>query len=57
LKPAVVSSQWKAGTLMEPLWERPAAQALEGALAGISARYGSRTRRMVAMQLEYPQSR
>jgi putative intracellular protease/amidase len=40
---------------LPPLWQRPAASALDGALAAIAERYGKRTRQMVAEQLEYPE--
>ena len=53
--PDRVSAKWDPNTQLEPLWERPAAQALDGALVAIAARYGGRTRNMVAMQLEYAQ--
>lgn len=55
LVPDVVRDKWGDDTALPPLWERPAASALDGALAAIAQRYGSRTRRMVAMQLEYPE--
>jgi putative intracellular protease/amidase len=39
------------------LADRPPAQALDHVLEEISARYGTRTAEMVAMQLEYPRAR
>jgi putative intracellular protease/amidase len=51
--PDEIRASWDADTLLEPLWERPAARALDGALAAIATRYGASTRNLVAMQLEY----
>lgn len=50
--PDRVSTNWP-GTQLDPYWEQPAAVALDGALTGIGARYGTSTRRLVEMQLEY----
>lgn len=40
--------------LSPALWARPPAQALDGTLEAIAARYGPRAADVVAMQLEYP---
>jgi putative intracellular protease/amidase len=53
LRPDVVKGGWHPDTQLAPLWERPPALALDGALADIRSRYGASTRSMVAMQLEY----
>jgi putative intracellular protease/amidase len=53
LLPEVVRDKWDPDTALPPLWERPAASALDGALAAIAERYGKRTRVLVAEQLEY----
>jgi putative intracellular protease/amidase len=52
--PDRVARTWPGDTRLPPPAEPPQ-QALDRALAGISARYGSRTADIVAMQLEYPQ--
>jgi putative intracellular protease/amidase len=51
--PDEIRASWDEGTQLEPLWERPPARALDGALAAIATRYGASTRNLVAMQLEY----
>jgi len=53
LVPDAVRETWDDDTALPPLWRRPAASALDGALAAIGQRYGARTRKVVAMQLEY----
>jgi transcriptional regulator GlxA family with amidase domain len=47
-------ASWPAERLIPAIGQRQPAQALNDALRGISARYGARTGRIVAMQLEYP---
>jgi transcriptional regulator GlxA family with amidase domain len=48
------AASWPAERLIPAIGQRPPAQALNDALRAISARYGARTGRIVAMQLEYP---
>jgi transcriptional regulator GlxA family with amidase domain len=55
IRPDVARDSWDEDRSVPPLWKRPAAPALDGALAAIAERYGRRTRSLVAMQLEYPQ--
>lgn len=52
--PDMVASGWPAQTLLSAPIDVPPAQALEQTLRAIEARYGARTARFVAMQLEYP---
>ncbi|HEY7291378.1 MAG TPA: DJ-1/PfpI family protein [Vicinamibacterales bacterium] len=51
--PDQVKSSWPAATCL-PAASRQPAKALDGALDAIRLRYGPRTTRFVAMQLEYP---
>ncbi len=53
--PDRTASSWPADDRLPALGERRPAQALDQALAAIRERYGHRTSRVVAMQLEYPQ--
>ncbi len=50
--PDRILANW-SGTQLEPLWERPAAMALDSALTAIGVRYGAPTRTIVETQLEY----
>jgi hypothetical protein len=43
------------GDVVNAFGNLPPAQALDDTLASIESRYGAGTRRVVAMQLEYPQ--
>ena len=52
-----VVESWPAEDLLPAITNQPPARALDDALEGIAARYGSRTADMVAMQLEYPWQR
>ncbi|MBC8025307.1 MAG: DJ-1/PfpI family protein [Steroidobacteraceae bacterium] len=45
---------WVSGTQLEPFWERPPPLALEAAMAEVGKRYGMKTRKIVATQLEMP---
>ena len=53
--PDQIASSWPAPRLLPEIKNRPPARALDVALDRIGARYGSRTERFVAMQLEYPE--
>ena len=53
--PDRASINWPADRLLPAVGQRKPAEALDEALAAIEARYGTRTARVVAMQLEYPQ--
>jgi hypothetical protein len=46
-------SGWPFETTVAPMIDRPPPLALEDALADVGARYGTKTRDVVAMQLEY----
>lgn len=52
--PDQVAADWPATQHLPPLEREPPAKALDLALRGIEARYGTRTADFVAMQLEYP---
>jgi putative intracellular protease/amidase len=51
--PERVAASWPAARRLPPVGDRPA-EALDRALSGIAARYGTRTADFVARQLEYP---
>ncbi|MDH2385389.1 DJ-1/PfpI family protein [Bradyrhizobium sp. CER78] len=51
--PQIVAASWPADRLLPAVGTTPPAQALDQALAGIEARYGSGTADFVAVQLEY----
>ena len=51
--PQQVAANWPADRLLPAIEGQPA-KALDNALRGIEARYGTRTADFVAMQLEYP---
>jgi putative intracellular protease/amidase len=55
--PDRVSASWPANRRLPPIGDRRPATALDDALQGIDARYGTRTAHFVAMQLEYPRPR
>ena len=55
--PDQVAASWPAERLLPPVGNRKPAEALDNALNGITARYGTRTTDFVAMQLEYPRRR
>ncbi len=55
--PDQVAANWPAERRLPPVGDRKPAEALDDALRGITARYGSRTTDFVAMQLEYPRNR
>jgi putative intracellular protease/amidase len=55
--PDEVAANWPAERLLPSVGERKPAEALDGALQEITARYGTRTTDFVAMQLEYPRHR
>ena len=55
--PDEVAASWPAGRLLPSVGDRKPAEALDDALQGIMARYGTRTTDFVAMQLEYPRHR
>jgi putative intracellular protease/amidase len=52
--PDEVAASWPAERLLPSVGDRKPAEALDDALQGIAARYGTRTTDFVAMQLEYP---
>jgi putative intracellular protease/amidase len=52
--PDEVTASWPAERLLPSVGDRKPAEALDDALHGIAARYGTRTTDFVAMQLEYP---
>ena len=52
--PDQVATSWPAEHLLPAIGDRQPARALDEALQGIAARYGTRTADFVAMQLEYP---
>jgi hypothetical protein len=51
--PEKAAIDWPADRLLEPLGDRPPADALDETLQQITVRYGIDTSRLVAMQLEY----
>jgi putative intracellular protease/amidase len=55
--PDEVATSWPAERLLPSVGDRKPAEALDNALNGIAARYGTRTTDFVAMQLEYPRHR
>jgi putative intracellular protease/amidase len=55
--PQQVAANWPADRLLPAIGELQPAKALDHALRGIEARYGTRTADFVAMQLEYPRDR
>ena len=55
--PQQVAANWPAERLLPAIGELQPAKALDSALHGIEARYGTRTADFVAMQLEYPRDR
>ena len=55
--PDEVATTWPAERLLPSVGNRKPAEALDDALQGIAARYGTRTTDFVAMQLEYPRHR
>ena len=55
--PDEVATNWPAERLLPSVGDRKPAEALDDALQGIAARYGTRTTDFVAMQLEYPRHR
>jgi hypothetical protein len=52
--PDQVAASWPAEQLLPAIEDRKPAGALDEALHGIAARYGTRTADVVAMQLEHP---
>jgi len=55
--PDVIATNWPATRLLPGIDNAKPAEALDSALGGIAARYGTRTTNFVAMQLEYPRRR
>jgi hypothetical protein len=55
--PDEVAASWPAARRLPSVGDRKPAEALDDALQGIAARYGTRTTDFVAMQLEYPRHR
>jgi len=55
--PDEVATNWPAARLLPAIDNAKPAEALDSALGGIAARYGTRTTDFVAMQLEYPRHR
>jgi putative intracellular protease/amidase len=55
--PDEVATNWPAARLLPEIDNAKPAEALDRALGGIAARYGTRTTDFVAMQLEYPRHR
>jgi putative intracellular protease/amidase len=55
--PDVIATNWPATRLLPGIDNAKPAEALDSALGGIAARYGTRTTDFVAMQLEYPRRR
>jgi transcriptional regulator GlxA family with amidase domain len=55
--PDEVVASWPSERRLPSNHDQPPAQALDHALRGVAARYGMRTAEVVAMQLEYPDSR
>jgi putative intracellular protease/amidase len=54
--PDRIAATWPADRLLPPIGNQPPARALDEALRGIAARYGTHTADFVAMQLEYPRA-
>ena len=52
--PDRIAPSWPEKQLLPVIGHRKPAHALDDALRGITARYGTRTAGFVAMQLEYP---
>jgi hypothetical protein len=52
--PDRVASSWPEKDRLPAIGDRKPARILDDALLAIAARYGARTARFVAMQLEYP---
>lgn len=57
IHPDQVAASWPAERLLSTVGDRKPAEALDDALQGIAARYGTQTTDFVAMQLEYPRHR
>ena len=57
IQPDEVATNWPAARRLPEIEDRKPAEALDSALGGIAARYGTRTTDFVAMQLEYPKHR
>ena len=55
--PDEVATSWPAARRLPEIGDTKPADALDNALGGIAARYGTRTTDFVAMQLEYPRHR
>jgi len=55
--PDEVATNWPVARLLPEIDNARPAEALDSALGGIAARYGTRTTDFVAMQLEYPRHR
>ena len=55
--PDEVATNWPAARRLPEIDNAKPAEALDNALGGIAARYGTRTTDFVAMQLEYPRHR
>ena len=55
--PDVIATNWPTAQLLPGIDNAKPAEALDSALGGIAARYGTRTTDFVAMQLEYPRRR
>jgi hypothetical protein len=55
--PDEVATNWPAARQLPEIGDAKPAEALDSALGGIAARYGTRTTDFVAMQLEYPRHR
>ena len=55
--PDQVAASWPAARLLPVIERAKPADALDNALGGIAARYGTGTADFVAMQLEYPRHR
>ena len=55
--PDEVATNWPAAQLLPAIDNAKPAEALDSALGGIAARYGTRTTDFVAMQFEYPRHR
>jgi putative intracellular protease/amidase len=55
--PDVIATNWPATRLLPGIDNAKPAEALDSALGGIAARYGTRTTDFVAMQLVYPRHR
>lgn len=52
--PDRVADRWPDASLLPALHQEPPADALDDTLRAIAVRYGPRTARLVAMQIEYP---